>query len=121
MIGAGVMAQAMNSKMMRGDLLDAASQKLQNIAGGTMDAETAKKVGKEFESLFVSQMLEHMMSGDSMGDSLFGDAESDEIYKSMMVEQYSKAIVKSGGIGIAKYIEQGLAQRALLATQEVSS
>lgn len=121
MIGANVVAGTMNGKMMRNDLLDSTAQKLQQAAEGKMTPEAAKQVGKEFESLFISQMLEHMMGGDTMGDSLFGNAESDEIYKSMMVEEYSKAIVKSGGIGIAAYIEKGLAQRALLATQEVSS
>jgi len=119
MIGANVIAGAMHGQMQRGDQMDAATKKLEQAAGGKMSMEEAKKVAKDFESLFVSQMLEHMMGGDSMGDDLFGNAETDEIYKSMMVDEYSKAIVKSGGIGIAGYIEQGLARRELLKSQEI--
>lgn len=113
----------MNSRFQRDDLLDDTTRKLQAYAKGPLDKNSAKMVAKEFEGLFVSQMLEHMFSGDSMGDSLFGNGETDEIYKSMMVEEYSKAIVKSGGIGIADYIERSLNERAskqaLLTAQEV--
>jgi len=119
MIRAGIVAGAMNNKLMRGDLLDSATQNLQKAANGELTGDAAKKVAKDFESLFVSQMLEHMFSGDSMGESLFGNGETDEIYKSMMVGEYAKAIVKSGGIGIAGYIERSLNERALLKAQEV--
>lgn len=120
MIQAGTLASAMNSKMQRNDFLDATTQKLQAMAQGTLSKETAKQVASDFETLFVSQMMEHMFSGDSLGESLFGSAESDEIYQSMMVDQYAKKIVSNGGIGIASYIERALADRALLKTQEVS-
>ncbi len=119
MIQAGTLATAMSGKAQRNDLLDATTKKLQQVAAGSLSKEDAKKVAKDFESLFVSQMMEHMFSGDSLGESLFGSAESDEIYQSMMVDQYAKKIVDSGGIGIASYIERALADRALLKAQEV--
>lgn len=126
MISANVLANAMNTQMQRSDLLDATTQKLEQMAKGNMTKENAQKVAKEFEALFISQMLEHMMSGDTLGKEMFGSAESEEIYKGMMMEQYSKAIVKSGGIGIAQnlekaLIERSLANRELLKTQEVVS
>jgi Rod binding domain-containing protein len=83
-----------------------------------MSKEEIKMVAKEFESLFLGEMLTHMM-GDSLGDAAFGSEETDEIYKSMMVENYAKAITNKGGIGIAGYIENALTQRALLSAQEV--
>ena len=120
MLQAATLANAMHSKVQRDDLLDATAQKLQAAAKGPMDATSAKKVAKDFESLFVAQMLEHMFSGDSMGDSLFGNGETDEIYQSMMVKEYAEAIVKGGGMGIATYIEKSLMNRALMQTQEVT-
>ncbi len=125
MIQAGTLANALNSSLMRNDLLDASTRKLEQAAKGPLNATSAKMVATEFESLFISQMLEHMMGGDSLGESLFGNQETDEIYKSMMVDEYAKAIVKGGGIGIAKNIEQTLIERSraqseLLKTQEVA-
>lgn len=119
MIQASTMSAALSSKIQRQDLLGSAAQKLQLMAAGKMSKEDAKQVASDFESLFVSQMMEHMFSGDSIGESAFGSEESDEIYKGMMVEQYAKKIVASGGIGIASYIERSLADRALLTAQEV--
>jgi flagellar protein FlgJ len=119
MIGASVIANSLNSQSQRDQQLDTTIKGLQRSANGELTRESAKKVSIEFEGLFISQMLEHMFSGESLGESLFGNGETDEIYKSMMVEQYSKAIVKSGGIGIADYIERSLNERALLIAQEV--
>ena len=121
MLQAATLANAMLAKTQRNDLLDAATQKLQQAASGSLSKGEAKKVASDFETLFISQMMEHMFSGDSLGESLFGNAETDEIYQSMMVDQYAKKIVEGGGIGIAAYIERALADRALLKTQEVQS
>jgi len=118
MIGASVLAQAMNSRFQRDDLLDAATKKLQEAANGKLTPEKNKQIARDFESLFLAQMLEHMY-GESSGSELFGGEESQDIYKSMMVEQYGKAISARGGIGLAEYIEKSLANRALLQTQEI--
>ncbi|MDX2073088.1 MAG: rod-binding protein [Alphaproteobacteria bacterium] len=121
MIQTGVLSTALSGKIARNDFLDSTTQKLQGAASGNLSKSEAKKVAQDFESLFVSQMVQHIFSGDSLGKDQFGSEETDEIYKSMMVDQYAKAIVKSGGIGIASYIERSLAQRALLTAQEVPS
>lgn len=118
MINAGLLANTMNSKFQRNDLLDQSAQSLLDKANGPLTEEGRKKVAKDFESLFIGQMLEHMF-GESSGEEQFGGKESDDIYKSMMVEQYGKAISDSGGIGIAKHIEQALANRVLMQNQEV--
>lgn len=80
----------------------------------TMTPAQIDKVSSDFESMFVSQMLDQMF-GDSLGAEAFGDSESSEVYKGMMVEQYGKQIARSGGIGIASYVKQ-----ELLKLQEIS-
>lgn len=72
-------------------------------------------VAKDFESMFITQMLEQMF-GDSLGSELFGSDESKEIYKSMMMDEYGKQMTRAGGIGIASYVK-----RELLALQEIAT
>lgn len=80
---------------------------------GKMNEQQATRAAMDFESMFLSQML-NTMFGESVGDESFGDAETSEIYRSMMMDEYGKQIAKSGGIGIADYIKT-----ELLKTQEV--
>lgn len=80
---------------------------------GKMNDAQVEKTAKDFESMFVSQMLEQMF-GDSVGSELFGDAETNEVYKGLMMAEYGKEIAQAGGIGIADYVK-----RELLKTQEV--
>lgn len=82
-------------------------------SGKAMDKAQAEKLGQDFESMFVAQMLEQMF-GESLGTEAFGDEETSEIYKGLMMDAYGKEISKAGGIGIAAYV-----QRELLKTQEV--
>lgn len=70
-------------------------------------------VAKDFESMFIAQMMEPMF-GESTGSELFGDKDTQEIYKGLMMEEYGKQIAASGGIGIASYV-----RKELLALQEV--
>ena len=82
---------------------------------GPMSPEKAMAVAKDFESMFIAQMLEQMF-GESSGSEAFGDKETDEVYKNLLMEQYGKIITRSGGIGIASYVN-----RELLKQQEVGS
>lgn len=119
MIAAANLSSALTNRLLRDDLAGDSLRALGKSLQGDLSEGKIKEAARDFEELFVSNMLEHMFSGDSIGSSLFGDSETDEIYQSMMVENYSKAIVKAGGIGIASHLETILAQRALLQTQEV--
>lgn len=68
---------------------------------------------KEFEAMFVAQMLQHMFS-QIPTDGIFGGGHAEETWRSMLVEEYGQIIAKSGGIGVAEQL-----QRELLALQEV--
>jgi Rod binding domain-containing protein len=80
--------------------------------------EQAEIAAKDFEAMFLSQMLEPMF-GESVGNEAFGSEESQEIYKSMMVNEYGKQIANAGGIGIASYVKESLMRQSLLKLQEV--
>ena len=77
--------------------LDAASQ-------GTTEID---KVSKDFEAVFIAQMMSEMFSGEELTE-YFGGGTAGDIYKSLMMNEYGKAIANSGGIGIAKQIKEEL-------------
>lgn len=77
------------------------------------DAAAAHKAGEDFEAFFLSQVFEHMFSGVG-NDALFGGGQSETIYRSLLLQEYSKVAAKSGGVGLADAV-----QREVLRAQEV--
>ena len=85
----------------------ALTQSLQAVRGGqptapakTLDRAKARAAAEEFEAVFLSQMLSHMFAGIKTSKA-FGGGPGEEIYRTMMVQEYGKAMSKSGGVGIA--------------------
>ena len=72
--------------------------------GSTGKAATA---AKEYESVFISQFLGSMFSGIS-ADDVTGGGEGEEMFRSMMVDQYAKGIEGQGGFGIASQMKAEL-------------
>ncbi len=81
---------------------------------GPLADEQVLRAAEEFEAVFISQMLAPMFEGLET-DELFGGGPGEDIYRSILVEEYGKAIARSGGIGIADAV-----QREILKLQEVS-
>jgi Rod binding domain-containing protein len=77
--------------------------------------EAVKKSAKEFEAVFLNEMLSPMFEGIST-DGPFGGGEGEDTYRSLMIEQYANNISAQGGIGLASSI-----QSAILAMQGTSS
>ena len=72
-----------------------------------------REAAEQFESVFLAQMMAPMFDG--LGeDELFGGGPSTQIYRSMMVQEYGKAIARTGGVGIADAVE-----REILKLQEL--
>jgi Rod binding domain-containing protein len=73
----------------------------------TADTAKARKACREFESILLYRMLSTMRKAfedEDREDSGFGG----DIFKSMMDEQLSLALAKSGGIGLASILEKAL-------------
>src|SRR5690349_1691976 len=78
-------------------------------AGQAADKEkmAARKAAKEFESLFVGMMLKSMR--ETVGkDMLAGKGQSEDIYRSLLDQEYAKSVADQGGLGLAKSIEKQL-------------
>jgi Rod binding domain-containing protein len=77
------------------------------------NAGDARKAAENFEAFFLAQSLDSMFAGiDS--DSLFGGGSSENVYRSLLNQEYAKVAAKSGGVGIADEV-----QREILRMQEV--
>jgi Rod binding domain-containing protein len=80
-----------------------------------MDPAEARRAAEDFEAVFISQMLAPMFEGIS-DDEYFGGGPGEDIYRSMMVEEYGKSIAKAGGFGLADAV-----QREILRLQEAAT
>jgi flagellar protein FlgJ len=68
----------------------------------------AKKVSQDFEALFVGMMMKSMR-GTVGKDQLTGGGHGEDVYRSMLDQEYANVSVKrGGGLGIAKIIEKDI-------------
>jgi flagellar protein FlgJ len=71
--------------------------------------EATRKAASEFESVFISQFLGSMFEGIKT-DGMFGGGEGEEMFRSLMLDQYGKKIADQGGFGLADSITRSLVQ-----------
>lgn len=68
-----------------------------------MSKEQAKKAAQDFESFFLSQTLKPMFDTVKT-DEMFGGGEGEDMWKSLLVDEYAKQLAKKGGLGIAEQV-----------------
>jgi Rod binding domain-containing protein len=85
-------------------------RKLPTAKAATPDE--ALKVGRQFETMFLSEMLNPMFQG-LKPDKVFGGGHGEEMFRSLQVDEFAKGITAQGGIGIAAAV-----QREILRIQE---
>jgi len=97
-------------------VMDSSAEKAKNLqrqmaAGGAglteKQRQQAKKAAQDFEGLFISMMVKSMR--ETVGkDELTGGGRGEEIYRSLLDQEYVAAAVKRGGFGLAKLIEKDI-------------
>lgn len=75
----------------------------------------ARKVAEDFEAFFLAQMTGYMFSGIPT-DGPTGGGQAETIYRSLLNNEYGKAMSRTGGIGIADEV-----YREILKLQEIDS
>lgn len=80
-----------------------------------MIRDKLKKAAGEFESTFVSQMIGMMFEGMEV-DETFGGGHGEEMFRSMLTNEYGKQITNRGGFGLADSV-----YKELLRAQEARS
>lgn len=73
------------------------------------DPAAARKAGENFEAFFLSQVFENMFSGVD-ADPMFGGGNGETVYRSLLLQQYSKVAARSGGVGIADAVQREILQ-----------
>ena len=84
--------------------LNGQAQRMRSVPSN-INMDKLKETAQEFEATFLSQMMSHMFAGIET-DPLTGGGEAEDIYRSMMVDEYGKLIARSGGIGVADHVMQ---------------
>jgi Rod binding domain-containing protein len=70
-------------------------------------AAKAEKAAKDYESVFISQMLGSMFSGIAT-DGVTGGGQGEEMFRSLMINEYGKSIAAQGGFGLADQMKAQL-------------
>jgi flagellar protein FlgJ len=78
------------------------------VAGATRAATV--KVAHQFEGVLISQMLNSMFEGVKT-DGMFGGGEGEEMFRSLMLDEYGKQMTKQGGLGLADHVTRELLKK----------
>ena len=73
----------------------------------TANAAKADAASKEYEAVFISQFLGSMFSGLKT-DGITGGGQGEEMFRSLMVNEYGKSLQQRGGFGIADHMKAEL-------------
>jgi flagellar protein FlgJ len=73
----------------------------------------ARKTANEFEAYFLSQFVDRMFQGVPK-DALSGSGNGEDIFRSMLAQEYGKSLAGRGGAGIADQV-----YREIMKTQEI--
>lgn len=74
----------------------------------------ADRAAHEFEAMFATQILSPMWEGVEV-DENFGGGHGEEVFRSMLLQEYGKTIADSGSLGIKDQVRQHM-----LSLQEIS-
>ena len=95
--------------------ITAATTALQNRAiaaphlGKGANEASMRKAAVDFEAMFLSEMMAPMFAGIQT-DPMFGGGHGEEVFRSIMLQDYGKSIARSGGIGLADSIYRTMIQ-----------
>ena len=67
------------------------------------------KVAEDFEAFFAGAYFEQMFSGIK-ADPVTGGGEGEEMFRSLMVQEYGKAVARQRVLGIADVVKRQLLQ-----------
>ena len=66
----------------------------------TADPVAARKTAEDFEAFFLSSMFQTMFEGVKTNGP-FGGGHGEDMFRSMLTQEYGKSVAKAGGIGLS--------------------
>ena len=82
----------------------------------TASESKADWAAKEYESVFISQFLGSMFSGIQT-DGITGGGQGEEMFRSLMINEYAKGLQQRGGFGLAAQMKPQLLKHQEAAAQ----
>ena len=73
------------------------------------DPISARHAGEDFEAFFLSQAFENMFAGVA-SDPIFGGGNGESVYRSLLMQEYSKVAAQSGTTGIGDAVTREILQ-----------
>ncbi len=68
-------------------------------AAKIIDKKDMREVAREFEAVFISEMVKPMFEGIET-DEIFGGGKGEEIFRGMMIQEYGKTVADRDATGI---------------------
>jgi flagellar protein FlgJ len=96
-------------------MTQAIAPKLGKLGSGNMD-----KASKDFESMFMSQMLQPMFEGMDV-NPLFGGGNGEKIMRGFLVQEYGKLAAKGSHLGIADAVKSEMIRAQSAGTKSASA
>ena len=72
-------------------------------AGQSKDMKKIDEAARDFEAMFLSEMIKPMFEGLEVNEE-FGGGKGEEIFRGLMLQEYGKIMAQAGGIGLASHI-----------------
>lgn len=73
---------------------------------GTAAPDAPHSAVKEFETMFLTQMVDEMLKQVDIGD--FGGGQAEDTWRFFLAEAFSREIVEQGGAGLSASLERSL-------------
>ncbi len=105
------MSMDLNVPLLTAGSADLASEK-------TTKPDRLHKAAQEFEALLVGEMLKSARESDSEGWLGSGESTGDDSAMDMAESQLANALASSGGLGLAKTIEQAMSKTSAQKTAD---
>jgi Rod binding domain-containing protein len=85
----------------------AAANRRPRAPDASMSPAQLRNAARDFEAFYLARALEPMFEGLS-SEAPFGGGMAEDMWRSLLIDEYGKAIAKAGGIGIADAVVRGL-------------
>ncbi|MAF97240.1 MAG: flagellar biosynthesis protein FlgJ [Micavibrio sp.] len=76
-------------------------------AASRFDLEKSTEAAKEFEAVFIAEMMKPMFEGIST-DGPFGGGKGEEVFRSLLLQEYGKMISQTGSIGLSDEVRSAM-------------
>ncbi len=83
------------------------SDKSVNALKNAKDLKKIEESAKEFEAIFLSEMVKPMFEGIE-SEGMFGGGKGEEVFRGILIQEYGKMLSETGRIGIADSVKEEL-------------